>query len=103
MNVKEYADLLRLYSEHLSQLTQRLTAQLTELEDALAAYKQPTDTAVEAELDGTIKLSGHIADESARLKGYLQAWATKGKTRSAILGQIPTLTLARSLSVKRQQ
>jgi hypothetical protein len=80
MDAKAHVAILRLESEHLLTLAERLKTSLTQLEDALAQHSSPTYSAVGVHLNGTAELSQHVAREIEYLHTRIQELVTKSQS-----------------------
>ena len=82
MNAKEHIAILRLESEHLLALAERLKDSLTQLEGAVAQHPHPTYAEAGTHLNGTLKLSQQVAREITYLHARIQELVTKSQSGS---------------------
>jgi hypothetical protein len=82
MDAKEHIAILRLESEHLLTLAQRLKDSLTQLEEAVVQHSNPTYAEVGAHVNGTAELSQQVAREIEYLHTRIQELVTKSQSES---------------------
>jgi hypothetical protein len=79
MDAKQHITILRLESEHLLTLAERLKDSLTQLEEAVAQHPNPTYAEAGAHLNSTAELSQQVAREIAYLHTRIEELVTKSQ------------------------